>query len=299
MNLESNILNRKSRGLFNFSMLLPAIIVIAFVMVYPTLYAFFISLTKWELGKSPEFIGLSNYIEMFRMPELVHSIWITFLFSFLVVVLTILLGLYLAILLNMDLYGTKFITALLLIPWAIPPVVNGVMWKWVLDARFGTFNNVLMKLGILSNFTTWQNYNWPALLIIIVTSVYKMVPLATFFFIAAIKTIPDPLYEAAKVDGVSPIGKFFKITLPLVRPTAAILFVLLSVSTFKAFDMIYVLTKGGPANFTSVLNFYSYVITFRQINFGLGSAIAFFLSLVILVISIIYFRTVYKEESYQ
>lgn len=283
------------RNIFNFSMLSPAIIIIGGVMIFPTLYAFFMSFFNWRLGKTPQFIGFENYVKMFTLPDILHSIWITILFGIIVTVLTIVFGLFIALLLNMELKGTNLAIALLLIPWAIPPVTNGVMWNWIIDARFGTFNNVLMSLGILDNFKAWNQDPWPAFIIIIFSTVYKFLPLAAFLLSASLKTIPKALYEAAEIDGATPIGRFFAVTLPLVRPAMVIISILLSVGTFKAFDMIYIITKGGPANFTAVLNFLSYMTTFKNMNFGLGSAIAFFISFLIFIICIFYYKTSYRE----
>jgi len=286
-----------SRNIFAFNMMAPAILVIAGVMGFPTLYAFIMSFFKWS-GKTPQFIGFENYLKMFTVTDIFHSIWITILFAIVVTILTIVFALFIALLLNMELKGTNLAIALLLIPWAIPPVVNGVMWKWILDARFGTFNNVLISLGILHNFRIWIKEPWPAFLIIVFATIYKMLPLAAFLLTASLKTIPKDLYEAAEVDGMSPLGRFFAITLPLIRPAMVIIFILLSVGTFKAFDIIFVITNGGPGNFTALLNYMSYMTTFRDMKFGLGAAIAFFISFLILIICIFYYRATYREVRY-
>lgn len=288
--LESNI--------FAFKMMSPAILIILGVMIFPTIYALYMSFFDWKLGQPLKFIGLKNYVDIFTLPDIVHSVWITIFFSVVVTILTIVLGLFLAVLLNMELKGTNFVIAVLLIPWAIPPVTNGIMWKWIFNPKFGTFNNLLITLGILDHFRQWQAEKWPAFIIIVITTVYKMLPLSVFLLAASLKTIPKDLYEAADIDGISPVGRFFAITLPLIRPSMAIIFILLSVSTFKAFDMIFVITQGGPGNFTAFLNFLSYTTTFRHMNFGLGAAIAFFISFIILIISIFYYRMTYKEVRY-
>ena len=286
------------RNIFAFNMMSPAIIIISVVMVFPTLYAFYMSFFKWRLGETPQFIGIENYIKMFNMQDIFHSIWITILFAILVTVGTIVFGLYVALLLNMDLKGTNLVIALLLIPCAIPPVANGIIWKWIMNPRFGTFNNILISIGVLDDFRVWAQEAWPALLIIIIATVYKMIPLAAFLMSASLKTIPKALYEAAEIDGMSTVGRFFAITLPLIRPSIVIISILLSVGTFKAFDMIYVITKGGPANFTAVLNFLSYTTTFRHMKFGLGSAIAFFISFIILIVCMFYYKVTNREVKY-
>jgi len=287
-----------SRNIFAFNMMAPAILIIAIVMGFPTLYGFIMSFFKWRLGKTPQFIGFENYLKMFTVTDIFHSIWITILFAIVVTILTIVFALFIALLLNMELKGTNLAIALLLIPWAVPPVVNGVMWKWIFNARFGTFNNVLISLGILDNFRIWIKEPWPAFLIIVFSTLYKMLPLAAFLLSASLKTIPKNLYEAAEIDGMSPIGRFFAITLPLIRPAMVIIFILLSVATFKAFDMIFVITNGGPGNFTALLNYMSYITTFRNMKFGLGAAMAFFISFLILIICIFYYRTTYREVRY-
>jgi len=287
-----------SRNLFALNMMSPAIIIITIIIIIPTLFAFIISLFDWSFGQQLNFIGFENYINLFKIRDIFHSIWITLLFSVLVMFLTIVFALFLSVLLNMDLKGSKLCIALLLVPWAIPPVVNGVMWRWIFNPRFGTFNNILISLGILDNFRVWSMEPWPAFFMILIPTVYKMIPLATLLLSASLKTIPKALYEAADIDGMSPVGRFFKITLPLIRPVMVVVFVLLSVSTFKAFDMVYVITQGGPANFTALLNYLSYTTTFKYLNFGLGSAIAFFVSLLILILCIINYRITYREVRY-
>jgi len=273
-------------------------IFILFVMVFPVIYSFVMSLFDWRLGKTPKFIGIENFVNIFKIPDIAHSVWITILFALVVTVLAIVFGLFLAVLLNMDLRGSNFIMAILLIPWALPPVVVGLMWKWIFNPRLGTFNNILIAMGLLGNFREWQSEPWPAFIIIVVTTVYKVLPLTVFLLSASLKTIPKELYEAADVDGMSPAGRFFSITLPLVRPSMVIVFILLSVETFKAFDLIYVLTRGGPGNFTSVLNYISYLYSFTFMKFGLGAAIAFFVSFLIVIISIFYYRLTYREVRY-
>lgn len=286
------------RNSFNINMMLPAMIFILFVMVFPVIYSFVMSLFDWRLGKTPKFIGIENFVNIFKIPDIAHSVWITILFALVVTVLAIVFGLFLAVLLNMDLRGSNFIMAILLIPWALPPVVVGLMWKWIFNPRLGTFNNILIAMGLLGNFREWQSEPWPAFIIIVVTTVYKVLPLTVFLLSASLKTIPKELYEAADVDGMSPAGRFFSITLPLVRPSMVIVFILLSVETFKAFDLIYVLTRGGPGNFTSVLNYISYLYSFTFMKFGLGAAIAFFVSFLIVIISIFYYRLTYREVRY-
>jgi len=299
-------LNKRKRGQllplkrnsFNINMMLPAIVFILFVMVFPVVYSFVMSFFDWRLGKTPKFIGIENYINIFKIPDIAHSVWITILFALVVTLLAIIFGLFLAVLLNMELRGSNFIMAILLIPWALPPVVVGLMWKWIFNPRLGTFNNILIALGLLDNFREWQSEPWPAFIMIVLTTVYKVLPLTVFLLSASLKTIPRELYEAADVDGMSPVGRFFSITLPLIRPSMVIIFILLSVETFKGFDLIYVLTRGGPGNFTSVLNYISFLYSFTFMKFGLGATIAFFVSFLIIIISIFYYRLTYKEVRY-
>jgi len=286
------------RNSFNINMMLPAIVFILFVMVFPVVYSFVMSFFDWRLGKTPKFIGIENYINIFKIPDIAHSVWITILFALVVTLLAIIFGLFLAVLLNMELRGSNFIMAILLIPWALPPVVVGLMWKWIFNPRLGTFNNILIALGLLDNFREWQSEPWPAFIMIVLTTVYKVLPLTVFLLSASLKTIPRELYEAADVDGMSPVGRFFSITLPLIRPSMVIIFILLSVETFKGFDLIYVLTRGGPGNFTSVLNYISFLYSFTFMKFGLGATIAFFVSFLIIIISIFYYRLTYKEVRY-
>ncbi len=286
------------KNIFSLNLMLPALVIIALVMVYPTVYAFIMSFFRWTFDKPLKFIGFDNYIKIFTNSLYFHSLWITILFTIVVTILTIVISLYIALLLNMELKGTNLCMAFLLIPWAIPPIVNGIIWGYIFHPRLGTFNNLLIEMGILKKFVAWQSLPWPAFILIVITTVYKSLPLVVLLLSASLKTIPKEIYEASDVDGMSHIGKFFKITLPLIRPSMAIIFILLSISTFKAFDMIYILTKGGPSNFTAMLNYLAYTVTFKQMTFGLGASIAFLSSFLILILSIIYYKTSYREVRY-
>ena len=285
--------------LFTFLLLLPSIVVMGVLLIYPTLNAFWISLNKVNFREqSYEFILFKNYQNIFTNSEILNSLKVTAIFSISVIVGTIIIGFLIALLLNRDFFLKKLCIAILLVPWAVPPIANGLMWKWIFNARFGAFNNFLMSIGLLDKHVNWFLIKESAIIIVIFTSIYKLLPFTVFLFLASLQTIPKEMYEAAEVDGINVFGKLFRITIPLIRPSLIIILILLTVSTLKEFDMIFVLTNGGPGYGTAVINFMAYIQSFKILKFGQGSALAFFISIMILIINIFYYRVFYKEVRY-
>jgi ABC-type sugar transport system permease subunit len=264
------------------------------------LYAFWMSLNVIDFQtREYHFVFFRNYGEIFTDSRTANSFITTIYFSISTIIVTIVLSFLLALLLNQDVPGQAFFRAILLIPWAIPSISNGLMWKWMFNARSGIINNLLISLGLLDRFENWLTHLFWALAIVVIAMVYKQLPFVTFLFIATLQTIPDQLYEAAKIDGAGPLKRLFFITIPLVRPSMVIILIILSVATLKAFDMIFILTHGGPADATLVANYLAYEKTFTRLDFGGGAAIAFVISIIILLINLGYFKTLYKEVRYE
>lgn len=290
---------KSSDRLFTIILMAPSIIVMGVLLIYPTINAFWISLNKVNFREqSYEFILFKNYQTIFSNVEILNSLKITLFFSISVIIGTIVIGFSVALLLNREFILKKLCIAILLVPWAVPPIANGLMWKWIFNARFGAFNNFLMSIGLLDKYINWFLMKESALIIVILTSIYKLMPFTVFLFLASLQTIPKEMYEAAEVDGINNSGKLFKITIPLIRPSMIIILILLTVSTLKEFDMIYVLTNGGPGYSTAVINFMAYVQSFKILKFGQGAALAFFISIIILVINIFYYKALYREVRY-
>ncbi len=283
---------------FTILLMLPATIIMAVVTIYPLLRSFWISLLKWDLTKPNQahvFIGFDNYAAILRDPSFWSSAKITLIFTIGAVVLNIILALGLALLLNREFVGRNFIRMLALLPWAIPGVVNGIMWKWILNPSYGTLNGLLYALGFIDKYVIWLGTPTGALIMCILADVWKEAPFIMLLFLAALQTIPNDLYEAARVDGANVFQIFRNVTLPLIQPTLFVAITLRTIWALKSFDLIYTLTAGGPSGGTTVIGYYTYLKTFVSMNLGRGSAAAYLMTAVVAILVILYQKALYQE----
>lgn len=280
--------------------ILPSVVILLCVIFYPIIYTFYLSFHKMFLtqpGKVP-FIGLKNYIDFFHSSFFWNAILRTAYFAFLSVGMELILGLGIALLLNQNLVGSKFLKVTIMIPWAIPTVVIGIMWKWIYDANYGALNGLLFSLGIISKYQAWLARPYTAMNLVIIADVWHMTPFVVLIFLASLAVLPKALYEAAEIDGASAWQCFKRITLPLLTPAILIVLVSRTVEAFKVFDIIYVMTSGGPANGTQVINYYTYLETFGYLHFCRGSALSFIISATVLITALIYIKFLHKGIEY-
>lgn len=293
--------HRKDETLFVILMLLPAGLIMAVVTIYPLVRSFIISLLRWDLTKpnlDHIFVGFNNYKYVLTDPTFWQSAKVTGLFVLGSVSINIILALLVALMLNRDFYGRNLVRMLALLPWAIPGVVNGIMWKWILNPSYGALNGILFQLGIIDKYVIWLGTPTGALIMGILADVWKEMPFIMLLLLAALQTIPKDLYEAAKVDGANPIRSFWNITIPLIKPTLFVALTLRTIWALKSFDLIYTLTAGGPSGGTTVIGYYTYLKTFVSLNLGRGSAVAYLMTLVVGIVVVLYQRALYKEVRY-
>jgi len=296
-------MSKQKRGDLTFMGLLiaPAALIMLVVTVYPLVRSFWISLLTWDLTRPAighPFAGLKNYQFVLQDPTFWQSAKSTLFFVVGAVTLEIVLGLALALLLNRDFIGKNIVRMLALLPWAIPAVVNGIMWKWILNPSFGALNGLLKSLGIIDQYVIWLGDPTLAMVMCILADVWKETPFIMLLFLAALQTIPKDLYEAARVDGASAIQNLFNITIPLISPTLFVAISLRTIWALKSFDLIYTLTAGGPSGSTTVIGYYTYLKTFVSLNLGRGAAVAYLMTLVVLALVLIYQRALYREDQY-
>jgi ABC-type sugar transport system permease subunit len=241
-------------------------------------------------------VGLGNYLQALERAEFWAAIARTAYFTFSTTLLEVVLGILLGLLLNVEFRGRWLLRSIVILPWALPTVVNGAMWRWILNPSYGALNALLTQLHIIPEYRSWLGTPWMALNMVVVADVWKMTPLAAFFVLAALQTIPRDLYEAAWVDGAGRLRTFFSITLPLLTPTILIILVLRTMEAFKVFDIIYVMTRGGPADGTQTIAYYTYVEAFSNQLFGYGAALAYVIALFIMVFAVIYMRLLRRGE---
>jgi ABC-type sugar transport system permease subunit len=279
----------------------PAVLIISFVTIYPLARSFWISLRQWDLTKPDEghpFVGLGNYQASLTDPAFHQSVKVTLIFVVAAVTLEIGLGLLIALVLNREFRGRNLVRMLALLPWAVPAVVNGIMWKWILNPSYGALNGLLLSLGLIDRYIIWLGSPYSALAMVVLADVWKETPFIMLLFLAALQTIPRDLYEAARVDGASPLQSLFRITLPLIRPMLFVALALRTIWALKSFDLIYTLTAGGPSNGTSVIGYYTYLKSFVSLQLGRGAAVAYILTGVVIFLVLLYQRALYAEVEY-
>ena len=279
-------------------LLVPAVLIMAVVTIYPLLRSLWISMLEWDLTKpfsGHPFIGFQNYISILKDPVFWQCAKTTGIFVVGAVSLEITLGLLIAMLLNKNFVGKNIVRMLSLLPWAIPSVVNGIMWKWILNPSYGALNGLLYSLGLIDEYIVWLGSPGLALFMVILADVWKETPFIMLLFLAALQTIPRELYEAAEIDGANGIKKFWNITLPLIKPTMFVALSLRTIWALKSFDLIYTLTAGGPSNGTNVIGFYTYLKTFVSLDLGKGAASAYLMTFVVMIVVLLYQKTLNQK----
>ncbi|MEO7761821.1 MAG: sugar ABC transporter permease [Casimicrobiaceae bacterium] len=289
------------RPLFAYLLNAPALIAIALLAAYPIAYSAWISLHKYNL-KRPNvfrFIGLENFATILEAPEFWSALWITVQFTLLVVITVSVLGVLVALLLNQPFRGRGIARTLVLLPWAIPPVVNGLMWQWIYDSKIGALNGLLVSLGLLSEYRGWLSDPTSAILALAFADVWNVLPLAVILLLAALQKIPSELYESARMDGAGPFQLFRHVTFPWIAQTLLVVLILQTLSAIRAFDVIYVLTAGGPGTATTTLVWKTYLTTFENLDFGLGNAYAYMVSLITFGFGLVYFRVLWRRGDFE
>lgn len=284
------------------ALITPAFITVFTLIIYPIVKAFWMSLHAVNLKRiaitGTPFVGLKNYIEILSDGYFWASVARTFYFMVISISIEIVLGVLVALLLNRKFIGRSVLRSLILIPWALPIIIDGIMWKWIYNPNYGALNSLLFQLGIIKEYQAWLSHPFSALNMVILADVWKVTPLVILLVLAALQTIPDSLYEAARVDGAGAITSFWHITLPLLLPTIAIVLVIRSMDAFRVFDIIYIMTQGGPADGTKVIAYYTYLETFQYLKFGRGSALAYLMTLFTAALVFLYIKLLSREIEY-
>lgn len=281
-----------------FWLLLPAAIAVFGVIFYPLFRTVLISTfeVKSAVAVDPPFIGLGNFQQALTSPGFWAATGRTMYFTLVSTGLELFLGFMIAWLLNKRFRGRWLVQAFIILPWAIPTIVNAAMWKGIYNAQYGALNGLLSQLGLIDSYQVWLADPFLSLNLLIVADAWKTTPLVAIFLLAGLSAIPDELYEAAKVDRAGSIRTFFSITIPLLAPSIALVLVLRTVEAIKVFDIVYAMTRGGPANGTQTISFYAYVTAFSEQNYGLGSAISLIVLIIVLVLSTVYLRLMRRSE---
>ena len=256
-------------------LILPALILLLFVYGYPIARALWLSLFTQNLGTElkPVFSGLDNYIRMAGDGRFWQSFWTTSVFTVVAVLLELLLGLGIALVLNERFRGRSLVRTAAIIPWALPTALIALAWAWIFNDQFGIVNDILLRLGLIKTGLNWLGDPNLAMISVIIADVWKTTPFISILLLAGLQSISPDLYEAHAIDGATPWQSFYQITLPLLMPQILIALLFRFAQSFGVFDLISVMTGGGPGGATEVVSLYIYAPVMRYLDFGYGSAL--------------------------
>jgi trehalose/maltose transport system permease protein len=281
--------------------LVPMLFALALVAGWPLGRTIYFSFTDASLTHldSARFIGFNNYLGWVTLksgrhlfsglladPDWWNAVWNTIRFSFLSVALETILGMIVALFLNAEFPGRSLVRAAILIPWAIPTVVSAQIWNWMLNDQFGIFNDMLKTVGLINHNIAWTATDQTAMFSVLLVDVWKTTPFMALLILAGLQMVPKDIYEAASIDGVSPVKQFFKITLPLVRPALMVAVIFRLLDAMRIFDLIYVLTPNSSATKTISVLARENLVDFDK--FAYGSAQSTMLFLIIFAMTLLY-----------
>ncbi|MDW7709845.1 MAG: sugar ABC transporter permease [Deferrisomatales bacterium] len=275
-------------------LLAPCFLFVAVFAFYPIVYSFYLSLHRIVLGLphlGEAFVGFQNYRDLAADGVALRSLRNTLVFVFSSTALELLLGLGIALVINRRFPGRGAVRAAVLVPWAIPTVVSSQLWRFLCHDQYGLVNFALFGTQT-ARYHAWLAEPVYAFAAIVAADVWKTSSFAALLILAGLQTIPDHLYEAARIDGAGPWTRFRRITLPLIRPALLVALLFRTMDAFRVFDLVFVMTQGGPADSTNVLQFYGYKKMFAEGLLGYGSAVSVLVFLVTLGVSVAYLAAV-------
>lgn len=269
--MKSKFINKKT---FPYLLILPGVIFISVILIYPLVNGVISSFYhQAPMGLDRTFVGLENYQKLLTDKIFIRSFVNSLIYTSLVVVIEYIIGMLIALLLNEDFPGRGIYRSLILIPWVVPTVAAALSWKWIYDGQFGILNHILKSLGIIEENIAWLGSTELALPAIIATASWKGIPFVTVVLLAGLQSIPRELYESASIEGAGVFKRFIYITLPQLKGVSLITILLQCIWTFNQFDLVYIMTKGGPANSTQILPVYTYLNAFNFFEFNYAATI--------------------------
>lgn len=278
----------------------PALVYMLAFVGYPIVNNIILSLqdvnVRTLLSPDKPFVAFNNYIEIFKDSVFRTSLWNTLIFTVGSLVFQFLIGFLLALFFSRNFKFAKPIRGLLMMPWMIPITITALIFKFIFGTDVGILNYILKSLGLIGQNIDWLTSPGTAMIALIAANVWIGIPFNMILISTGLTTIPSELYESAAIDGANKTQSFFRITLPLLRPTIESVLILGFIYTFKVFDLVYVMTGGGPVNATQMLSTYSYRLSFDMFKYSKGSAVANVLFVILLIVSVFYLKYAYTEE---
>lgn len=278
-------------------LMLPAVFIMAALYGYPIILTIIRSFHEVNLlNNEMVFLGFDNYSKNFQDPAFYKTLQTTFEYTALTVALKVFLGFFFAYILSRKFYLKKSMRFLVLVPWAIPQVAVSTLWKWILDGNYGYLNYYLQKFGLISENISFLSDPKLAFISTAFVDTWIGIPLVCMMFLGALDSIPKSLYEAADMDGASYLDKFKDITLPGIKKVGTTIVILVTIWTFTSFNVIYILTEGGPMRATETLIIKIYQDAFSRFNLGMASAVSVVTMVILIGLSLIYLKVVTKNE---
>jgi ABC-type sugar transport system permease subunit len=279
----------------------PSLLVILGVTLWPIFYTFILSffVAPTGINQIRTFVGFGNYLDLLGDPAFWETIKRTVYFTVVSVSLELIVGLAVAQLIHSRPWGWQFLRFSLIIPWAVPTIVNGAMWRWIYSADFGALNGILLQLGLIKHYVPWLTLSNAAMNLVILADLWHTMPFVALILQAALANLPEELNEAAAVDGANAFQRFWHIRLPLLRPAILVALIVRTVEAFRVFDIVYIITSGGPASQTITVSYLTYLYSFSYGKQGTGAALSFLISIFTIAMAILYIRFLYRPEETQ
>jgi multiple sugar transport system permease protein len=284
-----------SESAFAYLLNLPAILTVLLLVAYPIVDAFWLSLHRYNLRRPDAyaFVGLQNYVDVVTSAEFLPSLSVTLLFTFWSTVGVLVLALGMALVANEQIPQRGILRTLILLPWAMSGVVTALMWKWIFNPNAGALNGLLYSFGFISSYRSWLMSPDTSYLAVITANVWNTLPFSALVLLAGLQAIPSELYDAAKVDRASLWARFRHVTLPWLSQPILIVLIVQALGGIRIFDIIYLLTGGGPGHQTTTLGFAAYITSFISTDIGRGNAWSYTVAILTLVIAIFYMKLLY------
>ena len=281
-------------------MSLPIALVLIVFTAYPFVYNLYLSTRAYILSRPQKtpFVGWDNFANVLKNFYFQQAVGNTFLYGAMLLIGTTLLGFAIALLMARPGRWAGLLRVLVILPWAIPPTVAGIIWKWIWSGDFGLLNGILANLGVIRSYQAWLADPMTALLAVAVAAIWRETPLTAILLLGGLQSIPAELYEASQIDGASGSERVWHVTVPLLKPFLLVVLVFQTINALVTFDLLYVMTGGGPGTATQLLSWYAYSEIFKFLNVGNGAAMGFILALINITIVMVYLRVIRSEEVY-
>ncbi len=273
-------------------LLAPALLILAVVTFAPLIRTVWLSFTDEVITSRPQvvkWIGLENYSWALTDPDFIDALWRTLHFTFASVAIETVIAVAVALFLNLEFPGRNVLRILIFLPWAVPTIANAIMWRLIFHPEYGALNAALVQLGVMSSYRSWLGDPKIAMDMIVLADVWKNYPLIALVVLAALQTIPGELYDAARVDSANAWQRFRNVTIPGIFAPLVVVVVLRTIESFRVFDIIYVMTRGGPADATKTVSFFVYREYFAYLRAGSGASYAVVVALISALMIVAYF----------